>query len=89
VVIIDGYRVDAVPSGYMLYIPHYDRPRIIGPVGTLIGDHNINIAAMQVGRKQVGGKAVMLLAVDGEVPDNTLKEIAAIDGVIDVKMIKL
>jgi len=44
---------------------------------------------MQVGRKQVGGKAVMLLAVDGEVPDNTLKEIAAIDGVIDVKMIKL
>lgn len=89
VVMIDGYRVDAVPSGYMLYVPHLDRPRIIGPVGTLIGDHNINIAAMQVGRKQVGGKAVMLLSVDGEVPDRTLKAIASIDGVIDVKMIKL
>jgi len=89
VVMIDGYRVDAIPSGYMLYVPHLDRPRIIGPVGTLIGDHNINIAAMQVGRKQVGGKAVMLLSVDGEVPDITLKAIAAIDGVIDVKMIKL
>ncbi|KJR97021.1 MAG: D-3-phosphoglycerate dehydrogenase [Peptococcaceae bacterium BRH_c4a] len=88
-VMIDGYRVDAVPNGYMLYVPHLDRPRIIGPVGTLIGDYNINIAAMQVGRKQVGGKAVMLLSVDGEVPDITLKAIAAIDGVIDVKMIKL
>ncbi|MCL5056415.1 MAG: phosphoglycerate dehydrogenase, partial [Actinobacteria bacterium] len=72
IVLIDGYRVDAVPSGYMLYIPHIDRPRIIGPVGTLIGDHNINIATMQVGRKQIGGKAIMLLSVDGEVPDETL-----------------
>ncbi|KJS14562.1 MAG: D-3-phosphoglycerate dehydrogenase [Peptococcaceae bacterium BRH_c4b] len=88
-VMIDGYRIDAVPSKYMLYIPHLDKPRIIGPVGTLIGEHNINIAGMQVGRKEIGGKAVMILAVDGLVPDGTLKEIAAIDGVLDVKMINL
>lgn len=88
-VMIDGYRIDAVPSQHMLYIPHVDKPRIIGPVGTLIGEHNINIAGMQVGRKEIGGKAVMILAVDGLVPDETLKEIAAIDGVIEVKMINL
>jgi len=89
IVAVDGYRIDVVPSGYMLYVPHIDRPRIIGPVGTLIGEHNINIATMQVGRKEVGGKAIMMLTVDGEVPDATLKEIAKIEGVIDVKMVKL
>lgn len=89
IVMIDGYRIDAVPEGYMLYVPHTDKPRIIGPVGILIGEHNINIAGMQVGRKQVGGKAVMVLSVDCEVPAGTLAEIARIDGVEDVKFISL
>ncbi|MCL6480063.1 MAG: ACT domain-containing protein, partial [Peptococcaceae bacterium] len=88
-VMIDGYRIDAAPSGYMLYVPHIDKPRIIGPVGILIGEHHINIAAMQVGRKVIGGKAVMILSVDAEVPESTLKEISRIEGVLDVKMIKL
>ncbi|HUW63215.1 MAG TPA: phosphoglycerate dehydrogenase [Spirochaetia bacterium] len=82
---VDGYRMDAVPDGHMLYIPHIDRPRIIGPVGSLIGSHNINIAGMQVGRKVVGGKAIMLLQVDAEVPDETLQEITRLDGVLGAK----
>jgi D-3-phosphoglycerate dehydrogenase len=58
-------------------------------VGLLIGEHNINIAAMQVGRKQIGGRAVMMLSVDAPVPEETLAEIARIDGVMDVKMVHL
>ena len=75
IVSIDGYHVDAVPEGHMLYIPHIDKPRIIGPVGNLIGEQNINISGMQVGRKVVGGKAVMILNVDAYVPDETLEKI--------------
>lgn len=89
IVAIDGYHVDAVPEGYMLYIPHIDKPRIIGPVGNLIGAHNINISAMQVGRKKIGGKAVMLLSVDAPVPEETMSEIAKIDGVLGVKNVSL
>lgn len=89
VVSIDGYRVDAVPEGHMLFIPHMDRPRIIGRVGTLIGAHDINIAAMQVGRKVIGGPAVMLLTVDTPVPEETLAEIAKVDGVMGVRMVSL
>ncbi|MDD4334062.1 MAG: phosphoglycerate dehydrogenase [Desulfotomaculaceae bacterium] len=85
IVSINGYHVDAVPEGHILYVPHIDKPRIIGPVGNLIGVHNINISSMQVGRKVVGGKAVMLLSVDGLVQDDTLAEIAKIDGVLGVK----
>ncbi|OAT86090.1 phosphoglycerate dehydrogenase [Desulfotomaculum copahuensis] len=89
IVMIDGYRIDTVPEGYLLYVPHLDKPRIIGPVGVLIGEHNINIAAMQVGRKEVGGRAVMMLSVDAPVPGETLQEIARIEGVLDVKMVSL
>ncbi|ACV65003.1 D-3-phosphoglycerate dehydrogenase [Desulfofarcimen acetoxidans DSM 771] len=86
---IDGYRVDVVPSGHMLVVPHYDRPKIIGKVGTLIGEHDINIAAMQVGRKEIGGKAVMVLTIDDVVPDDTLRAIAQVDGILDVKFVSL
>ncbi|WP_027718873.1 phosphoglycerate dehydrogenase [Desulfovirgula thermocuniculi] len=89
IVMVDGYRVDVVPSGYILYVPHIDKPRIIGPVGLLIGEQNVNIAFMQVGRKEIGGKAVMLLAIDSPVPAETLAKITQVDGVLDVKMIHL
>ncbi|MCQ2559941.1 MAG: phosphoglycerate dehydrogenase, partial [Clostridia bacterium] len=88
-VMIDGYRIDAVPSPHMVYIPHMDKPRIIGPVGNLIGAHNINIAGMLVGRKELGGQAVMILSVDDLVPESTLDEIGKIDGILEVKMINL
>lgn len=89
IVSIDGYHVDAVPEGHMLYIPHVDKPRIIGPVGSLIGEHEINISGMQVGRKVVGGKAIMLLNVDAFVPEKTLNEINKIDGVLGVKNVSI
>lgn len=89
VVFIDGYRIDAVPEGYMLVVPHIDKPRIIGRVGTLIGEHDVNIATMQVGRKDIGGKAVMVLTIDGEVPQATLDEITKIDGVLGVSFVSL
>jgi len=89
IVSIDGYHVDAIPEGHMLYIPHNDKPKIIGPVGNLIGDHNINISGMQVGRKKISGKAVMLLNLDTPVPEETLAEIAGIDGVLGVKNISV
>lgn len=89
IVMIDGYRIDVVPAGNILVVPHIDQPKIIGPVANLIGEHNINIAGMQVGRKVVGGKAIMMLAVDAPLPDKTLAEIAKVEGVADVKMVTL
>jgi len=89
IVSINGYHVDAIPDGYMLYVPHIDKPRIIGPACNLIGSHNINISGMQVGRKMIGGKAVMLLNVDGPVPEETVAEIAKIDGVLSVRNVSI
>lgn len=89
VVFINGYRVDAVPEGHMLIISHIDKPGIIGAVGTLLGEHEVNIAAMQVGRKRIGGKAVMVLTVDSPVPPETLEQITTVDGIMAVRMVSL
>jgi len=89
IVMIDGYRINVVPAGNILVVPHQDKPKIIGPVANLIGEHDINIAGMQVGRKVVGGKAIMILEVDAALPDATVAEIAKVNGVYDVKMVTL
>ena len=55
---------------------YVDRPGIIGTVGTLLGEHHINIATMDVGRRAEGGEALMCLTVDTEVPPNVLQHVA-------------
>lgn len=85
----DGYNIDAVPEGHLLIVPHIDKPGIVGPVATAIGDNNINIAGMQVGRKSLGGEAVMVLRVDGRVPEDIMDKIAQVDGISGVKYVHL
>lgn len=89
IVNIDGYRINAATTGHMLVVPHIDKPGIIGKVGTILGDVAINIAGMQVGRIELGGKAIMIMMVDNIIPPNALKEFATIDGILEVKMVSL
>ena len=89
IVKIDGYRVDAVPSGYMLICSFLDKPRVIGPVCTILGDRGINIAGMQVGREEVGGEAVMVINVDGMVSEGCIDEIKEVENIADVTLVKL
>ncbi|MEG6513629.1 phosphoglycerate dehydrogenase [Desulforamulus ruminis] len=89
IVNIDGYRINAATSGHMLVVPHIDKPRIVGKVGTVVGDKDINIAGMQVGRIELGGKAIMVMMVDNIVPQCAMDELAKIDGVLEVKMVSL
>lgn len=84
-----GYELDLAPSQYMLVIKNQDKPGIIGKLGTILGENNINIAAMQVGRKEARGMAVSVVVVDEKVNASTLEAIRGIDGVIDARLIIL
>ena len=86
---IDGFRVDAVPEGYMLILSNIDKPGMIGKVGTFLGKHGINIASMDVGRIKMGEKAVMILNVDSAVSENVLAEIAKLDGIFGATLVKI
>ena len=67
IVMINGYQVNVKTVGNMLIVRYKDIPGIIGSIGTKLGEHNINIAKMQVGRQEPGGEAVMVLKVDQKV----------------------
>lgn len=86
---VDGYRVDFEPKGDILLIPHIDKPGVIGAVGQLLGAENINIAAMYVGRKEIGGQAVMLLGIDGSPSRSSMDAVKQVDGVMDVCYVRL
>ena len=89
IVSINGLTVDVEPSGYLLVSRHNDRPGMIGRVGTALGNYGINIASMEVGRRQRGGEAVMILAVDDQVSGPMIEEISKIDGVENLRFVNL
>lgn len=78
IVQLGKFPVDISPEGHQILISHNDKPGIIGNVGTLLGQSDVNIASMQVGRIVVGGEAIMLLTVDKEVPAEVLVKLAAL-----------
>ncbi|NPV58252.1 MAG: phosphoglycerate dehydrogenase [Actinobacteria bacterium] len=83
------YDIDLGPSQYMAFFRYDDVPGMIGKIGTILGDHDINIAHMQVGRRKIGGEAVMGINVDVPIPDEVMEEIRAVPRVKDCKFIVL
>jgi len=81
VVTIDEFPVNVAPSRHMLFTRHRDMPGIIGQLGSLLGEHNVNIASMQVGRRIVRGDAVMVLSIDDPIPADLLASIHGISGI--------
>lgn len=89
IVMINGYRVDVETEGNLLIATYEDIPGIIGAIGTKLGEHGVNIAKMQVGRKAPGGEAVMVLKVDQIVPENILEELKKLGHVYDTVEVNL
>jgi len=89
IVKIDEFHVDAIPEGYMIVAHNNDVPGIIGIMGTLLGNRNINIATMTFGREKPGGKTLSVLNVDSLVPEDVLNEIRKAKNILDATLIKL
>lgn len=81
VVEIDDYHFEVVPHGHLLIAYHNDEPGMIGQVGNVLGQAGINIAYMQVGRKEAGGVAIMVLTVDNEIPAAVINQVNGIKGI--------
>jgi len=89
IVKIDEFYVELSPYGYLVVIKNWDKPGIIGNLGTLLGKHNINIASMTFGRKEPGGEAISVLNVDSPISSDLLDRLRKIENVLSVKLIKL
>jgi len=64
---VEGFDLDLPPTEHLLFLQYSDRPGIVGSVGNLLGKAKINIAGMQVSRKEAGGQALMAITVDSGV----------------------
>ena len=86
---IDAFPVNVAPSRHMLFTRHRDMPGIIGQLGSVLGEHNVNIASMQVGRRIVRGDAVMVLSLDDPIPPSLLVTIHQIEGIQEAHPVTL
>jgi D-3-phosphoglycerate dehydrogenase len=89
IVRIDGYRVDAVPYGHMLVAYNDDVPGVIGFIGTVLGEADINIAGMFNGRETIGGEALSVYNLDDRVPESVLDELESDARIVRTKDISL
>jgi len=69
------YAMDFMPEPHMLLLSYLDRPGMIGKIGTVLGQHDINIACMNLGRREKKGEAMVILSVDSPVPAPVVEEL--------------
>ena len=84
-----NYDLDMLPSQYMAFFMYPDRPGMIGKVGTTLGDAGVNIATMQVGRNEIGGRALMGINVDSPLAADLLRRIVEEAGMEDAWSVEL
>lgn len=89
IVEIQSLRVDVVPEGTILLIPNHDRPGMIGSVGTILGEAKVNIVGMQVGRRAVGERAVMIIKLEEPVSQEVIAKLDAVPDLFGARLIDL
>jgi D-3-phosphoglycerate dehydrogenase len=85
IVNIDGILVEATLGPHMLFLRNHDKPGLIGAVGTLLGQHAINIATFHLGRHASSHQAIGLLETDTPASDLVLHHLQALPHIVEAK----
>ncbi len=83
IVDINGFAVDVEPKGNIILFKNTDVPGVIGKVGTILAEHNVNISDFRLGRNNQS-QALAVIMVDNTVADATLKKLASLEACISV-----
>lgn len=86
---IDGFQIEVTPEGTMVVIFNDDKPGVIGSVGTVLGNHGININTMGVGHKLEKAKAILAVSLDKTPDTKAASELTALDFVNEMYVCKL
>lgn len=84
-----NFSLEVLPQGYLLVVHNYDRPGVVGKVGTMLGDAKINISRMQVALDTSRAEAVAIMNLDQAATPEIQAQLRALDNVIAVDQIKL
>ena len=89
VVSIDGMDIDLPPHGTMIVLRNRDVPGVIGRIGTVLGERDLNIADYRQSRTAPGGDAMAVVTVDGDVDPGAVSALREIPEVRDVRVVEL
>src|SRR5437867_6591656 len=89
IVSINSRPVEARPHGVVLVLENTDRPGMVGRIGTLLGDHGVNIATMSLSRNEAGGTALTVLNLDTTPDPGLLAKLCASDDIHSAQVIEL
>ncbi|MDQ1684617.1 MAG: D-3-phosphoglycerate dehydrogenase / 2-oxoglutarate reductase, partial [Frankiaceae bacterium] len=86
---VDGFDIDVALAEHLAFFRYGDRPGVVGIVGQILGDADVNIAGMQVSRREIGGETLMVLTADSAIPPVALSEIAHRVGATSARSVDL
>jgi D-3-phosphoglycerate dehydrogenase len=86
---INDFFLDADPHGFILMLNNRDAPGVVGAVGTLLAQANVNIARLELGRERIGGMAISLIHVDDEVPPEIVERLRTLPNIVSAQLIRL
>ena len=89
IVSVNSRPVEARPHGVLLVLENTDRPGMVGRVGTMLGNHGVNIATMSLSRNQAGGTALTVLNLDSTPDAQLLEKIRASEDIHSAQVIEL
>jgi len=89
IVSVNNFRVEFRPEGHLIYIINKDVPGVVGKVGTILGDREINIAEYNLARSGSGAKAMAIITVDSPLDNETLGFLRSFKEMEEVKQVRL
>lgn len=90
IVQVNQYWLDITPTdNYFLFVDHTDRPGVIGAIGKIAGDADINISHMHLSRLKLRGEALMIMALDEPLPEAQRQQVLSIKDVKGAKVVRL
>jgi len=85
----NAYPVEVIPEGFMLLIYNVDRPGVIGSVGRILGEQNVNIAQMQCARAKKGENALLIIGLDGPPSPQVIEALKKEKDILSVRLVDL
>ena len=88
IVRLNSQPVEIVPEGILFMMTNKDRPGIVGRLGSVLGNHNVNIANMSLGRDREGGQALTALNIDSVPSTDCLAELEADPDISQIRIVQ-
>jgi len=89
IVRVNKFTLDVIPEGHMLVLSNTDKPGVVGNIGTILGENNINIARLHLSREQVDQQALVVLSIDSMVSEEILAKLRSLPHVIAVTYLEM